>query len=208
MWRRISHILIIQTDSTTAASCCVAMVWTVAVTGRSSGEEELLYLCPTEEWEGEETPLTAGLERIINPGVWSALTVLTPSVTITEGYPSPPPHPRLLSATEWQCMWTILLAFCPSIKSPLTNWSASTHLTPLSLNLFIQGSGLGSGSGLVLQCLCVLCRIENLLLFEKQSLLNRSFESVQDHTKHMWDLFKIKKWPLPRKVKIYVGEKR
>uniref|UniRef100_A0A669DPQ3 NACHT domain-containing protein n=1 Tax=Oreochromis niloticus TaxID=8128 RepID=A0A669DPQ3_ORENI len=34
--------------------------------------------------------------------------------------PPPPPPPPPLSLTEQQCMWTVLLALCPSTESPLT----------------------------------------------------------------------------------------
>ncbi|XP_025760114.1 neoverrucotoxin subunit beta-like [Oreochromis niloticus] len=65
------------------------------------------------------------VEGLISPGVCTALMmVLVLSGTITEKHPSPPPPPPPppppLSLTEQQCMWTVLLALCPSTESPLT----------------------------------------------------------------------------------------
>lgn len=171
VWRRTSHMQTIRTDLTGGLSWCVETVWPVAVTGRSNGEERLIYRWVTEESAGEETKVTLCLEWMTIPGVSSALTMMvTLSVTIQTEQPSPtpppPPPPPPLSLTEWQCLWTVPLARCPSTQSPLTHWSTSTPSTPLSLNPFILGSGSGL-TGLVPQCLCVLYRTESLLLLEQ-----------------------------------------
>ena len=66
--------------------------------------------------------MTVGLEGMISPGVCGALMKkVTLSVTMREKHASPPPPPPPLSLTEWQCMWTVLLALCPSTESPLTH---------------------------------------------------------------------------------------
>uniref|UniRef100_A0A673A8C8 NACHT domain-containing protein n=1 Tax=Sphaeramia orbicularis TaxID=375764 RepID=A0A673A8C8_9TELE len=60
-----------------------------------------------------------GLEEMISPGVWSVIEVDTGSgiKMNTQSSLSPPPPPLVQS----QCMWTVLLDLCPSMKSPLTN---------------------------------------------------------------------------------------
>lgn len=57
------------------------------------------------------------LVRTTCPGVSSALGLVTSPVTVREQQTSegsPPP----LSVAEWECVWTGLLALCPS--NPLT----------------------------------------------------------------------------------------
>ena len=175
VWRRISHILIIQTDLMTALSCCVEVGWPVALTGRSSGVEKFLYPWGTKESEGEETVTTVGLEGTISPGDWNASVLMdTLSGITTEKQTSPGAPPPAPPLAELQCMWTVLLALCLSTKSPMTHWSTCTPSTLLSLNLFILGLGSGSGLGL---CLCVLCRRESLLLSEENSPLQDRHKS-------------------------------
>ncbi len=176
-WTRIRCILIIRTDSTTGLSCCAAMIWPIAVTGRLSGAEDFTSPSLTEESAGKEVDMSVCLEGMISPGVWSALILLvTPSGIVIRQHTSPPlPPPPPLRLTGWQCMWTILLALCRFTEFPLTHWPTCTPSTPHSPNLFTPGSGSGP-TGRVPQCLCVLCRRKRLLLLEKLSLLNRQLE--------------------------------
>lgn len=90
-WKRISHILFIQTDLTTLNSFCVILVWLVAATGRLSGKDGLTYQWVTKESAGMEKMMPVCLGGMIIPGEWPAPVVVIMSVTMTEKQPSPPP---------------------------------------------------------------------------------------------------------------------
>lgn len=159
-WRRSSCILSIQKDLT-AGSCCVKTHCLDAVTGRLSGREMSTWQWLWETPKGKETRMAAGLEGMNILGLCTALIGNTFSATIRKknSYRSPAPF-----RPEWECMWTVQAAFCPSIQSPPTHWFTSTPSTLRSLNLFIQGLDLRQKHCLVLQCLCVLCRGKSLLV--------------------------------------------
>lgn len=159
-WRKSSYILSIQKDLT-AGSCCVKTHCLDAVTGRLSGREMFMWQWLWDTPKGKETRMAVGLEGMNILGLCTALIGNTFSATIRKknSYLSPAPF-----RTEWQCMWIVQLAFCPSIQSPPTHWFTSTPSTLHSLNLFIQRLDLRRKHCLVLQCLCVLCRGESLLM--------------------------------------------
>lgn len=149
-WERSSLILIIQKDSSTGSSCCVQTVWRAAVTGRWWGKAGCLWEWLTGESEGER--LTAASGSVTGLGVCAALISVTLPLPVTEWQPYTLPS---LFLREWQCIWTGLLAFCPSTQSPLTGWPTCTPSNPHSLNLSTLRLGLSMWLGLTPLCLCV-----------------------------------------------------
>lgn len=152
-WRwvkRRRRILIIQTDSTTGNSCCAQRGWQVAVTGRLSGRGRFISLWRTEESGGEEKATTAASEKTTSPGVWAALTEVTPFCTTTRAHPSINQAPK-----EWACTWTGLRGLCLSTVSHQTDGSHTfTPSAPVSQrrSILLSGSGL---TRLTHQSLCV-----------------------------------------------------
>lgn len=187
-WRKSSCILSIQKDLT-AGSCCVKTHCLDAVTGRLSGRETFTWRWLWETPKGKETRMAAGSEGMNILGLCTALIGNTFSATIRKknSYLSPAPF-----RTEWQCMWTVQAAFCPSIQSPPTHWFTSTPSTLRSPNLFMQGLDLRRKRCLVLQCLCVLCRGKSLLLcsYSYSPKVDRHWVASQ-HGTQRWHMLSI-----------------
>ena len=82
---RIRGILTTERDLTPGTRCCVERVWLAAVTGRWRGEDMLVSEWHTEESQGEERVVTAGLEGTTSPGVFIVLMMVTlPVTTVVE----------------------------------------------------------------------------------------------------------------------------
>lgn len=102
--------------------------------------------------------MNPGMEEMTDPGYCSAKIIITQRGTITK-WQKYDFLGALLVFKKSECFWTGLLAFCPSLISPLTLGFTSTPFSAGSLS----PSTLHCGSGLHLKCtsaqqLCVTSR--------------------------------------------------
>ena len=68
--------------------------------------------------------MTAGLEGTTSPGLFIVMMIITLSGTTIDGHsPLSPP----LALPEWECIWTGLLALCPSTECPQVEEGPQTH---------------------------------------------------------------------------------
>lgn len=163
--RRKSLTRIIQRDLITPCSCCAEMVWLVAVTGSLRRRGWFIQLWRTEESAGGGPVMTAYLEGMKSRGASiNILIAFYGTITRQDCYVI-----QETKATNLRCIWTGLLAFCPSTLSSLTLWHISTQSTPDSPNPSTLGLAFCSLCflGWVFRCIIPMCcwiRIRVLLL--------------------------------------------